>query len=77
MEHSKLFGVIQVSGADAAKFLQGQLTNDINSLSNQDMIYAAYLNPKGRMLASFIITQDIEKNYLLICPEDIIEYLYL
>ena len=51
-------GLLEISGADAVTFLQGQVTNDVNLLSGQDNIsyahYSAYCNPKGRMLALFL-----------------------
>ena len=51
-------GLLEISGADAITFLQGQVTNDVNLLSGQDNVsvahYSAYCNPKGRMLALFL-----------------------
>src|SRR5215212_8299756 len=43
-------GVLAVSGADRASWLQGLLTNDIESLKDGDVQYAAYLTPQGRMI---------------------------
>ena len=48
-------GRIAVGGADRAVYLQGLLTNDIESLSSGDGCYAAYLTPQGRMLADMQI----------------------
>lgn len=45
--------VIRASGADAASFLQGQLSNDFLLLPANQWQLAAYCSPKGRMLASF------------------------
>jgi tRNA-modifying protein YgfZ len=45
--------VIRASGADAASFLQGQLSNDFVLLPANRWQLAAYCSPKGRMLASF------------------------
>ena len=51
-------GLLEISGADAVTFLQGQVTNDVNLLVGKDNIshahYSAYCNPKGRMLALFL-----------------------
>jgi folate-binding protein YgfZ len=47
-------GLLQLSGDDAASFLQGQVTNDVNLLSGNNAHYSAYCNPKGRMLALFL-----------------------
>jgi len=48
---------IQVSGADAKTFLQGQLTNDIALINTHSSQLSGYCNPKGRLLALFRITQ--------------------
>ena len=45
------YGLLQVTGQDAAEFLQGQLTNDIRQVSLSHSQLSAYCNPKGRMLA--------------------------
>ena len=42
---------IKVEGEDRAQFLQGQLTQDINLVSENKALYAGFCNPKGRMLA--------------------------
>jgi len=39
---------LRVSGADAAGFLQGQFTNDLNTLSGDDAVYGLWLNVKAR-----------------------------
>jgi folate-binding protein YgfZ len=43
-------GVLAVSGADRAAWLQGLLTNDVDALKDGDTQYAAYLTPQGRMI---------------------------
>lgn len=45
--------LIAVQGADAAKFLQGQLTNDIGAVTDGRSQISAYCSPKGRTLAIF------------------------
>jgi tRNA-modifying protein YgfZ len=42
-------GVISVTGADAAEYLQGQVTNDVEALEPGDGQYAALLDRKGHM----------------------------
>jgi tRNA-modifying protein YgfZ len=44
-------GKLLVSGPDAAEYLQGQLTNDIEALAAGDGCYAALLDRKGHMQA--------------------------
>jgi tRNA-modifying protein YgfZ len=46
-------GLIAASGADAETFLQGQLTNDIRTLTPAHTHLSGHCSPKGRMLASF------------------------
>src|SRR5918995_7496975 len=44
-------GWLRVTGADAASFLHGVLTNDVASLRAGQWCYAAYLTPQGRMVS--------------------------
>ena len=43
-------GVLAVSGADRATWLQGLLTNDLDTLKDGEVQYSAYLTPQGRMI---------------------------
>jgi tRNA-modifying protein YgfZ len=43
-------GKLALSGADAATFLQGQVSNDVEGLAPGTGCYAAFLTPKGKML---------------------------
>jgi len=66
-------GIASVTGDDAHEFLQGQLSNDIQQLSqNQPHQLSAYCNPKGRMLAMFHILK-LETGYALIAPRSILD----
>jgi folate-binding protein YgfZ len=44
-------GKIEVTGAEAAEYLQGQLTNDVEALEPGEGCYAALLDRKGHMQA--------------------------
>lgn len=44
--------LIKVSGQDNCKFLQGQLTTDINKLSDNHWSFAAQCDPKGKVISS-------------------------
>jgi folate-binding protein YgfZ len=62
MFHLKLDdrAVLQVKGEQAASFLQGLITNDINKLisNSQDALYALFLTPQGKIISdAFIITR--------------------
>ena len=65
-------GVIRAQGDEAAKFLHGQLTQDFAQLGPQQARLAAYLSPKGRMLASFIGCQRSATEVLLVCSRDLL-----
>ena len=45
-------GVLAVSGADRAAWLQGLLTNDVAALNEGEAQYAAYHTPQGRMITA-------------------------
>ena len=43
-------GKLALTGAEAKRFLQGQVSNDIEALTPGTGCYAAFLTPKGKML---------------------------
>ncbi|MEO7937194.1 MAG: folate-binding protein, partial [Burkholderiaceae bacterium] len=65
-------GVIRVEGADAATFLQGQLTQDFALLGMSEARLAAFCTAKGRMQASFIGLKRAHDDILLICNADLL-----
>ncbi|MGZ4959330.1 MAG: CAF17-like 4Fe-4S cluster assembly/insertion protein YgfZ [Methylomonas sp.] len=66
------FGVIAVTGDDRAKFLQGQLTCDINSLSESRASLTAFCNPKGRVISTLLVAKTAEA-FLLILPASLLD----
>ena len=48
-------GVVRVSGEDAASFLQGVLTNDVETLKPLEARYAALLSPQAKILFDFLV----------------------
>ena len=63
--------VLVTKGKDAETFLQGQITNDIKIIKNEEgAIYAGYCSPKGRLIAFFLIIK-AQDCYFLICPSSI------
>jgi folate-binding protein YgfZ len=48
-------GVLAVSGADRASWLQGLLTNDVEAIKDGGVQYAAYLTPQGRMISDMYV----------------------
>ena len=61
------FGLIQVSGSDAASFLQNLLSSDIRTLTPQHAQLSSLNTAKGRMLASFLIWHS-DGDYFLQLP---------
>ncbi len=52
-------GVLVVSGPDAAEYLQGQLTNDVEALEPGDGQYSALLDRKGHMQADMRVLRPV------------------
>lgn len=50
-------GVVSVAGADAAKLLQGLITNDINLVAARGAIHAGLLSPQGKILFDFFVVE--------------------
>jgi tRNA-modifying protein YgfZ len=48
-------GVVRVAGADARKFLQGLITNDIAKVDGGGAVHAAVLSPQGKILFDFFV----------------------
>ncbi len=65
-------GVIRARGADAAKFLQGQLTNDVASLDSSASRLAGFCSAKGRLQASFLIWKAAPDEFLLVCSASLL-----
>lgn len=55
MTHLGDRGVVSVTGPDAAKLLQGLVTNDLALLETQAAVYAGLLSPQGKILFDFFI----------------------
>ncbi|MGH6784424.1 MAG: YgfZ/GcvT domain-containing protein, partial [Sphingomicrobium sp.] len=62
-------GVVKVAGADAAKFLDGLITADLDKVAAGNARYAALLTPQGKIIADFIVVKAAEEDhYFLDCP---------
>jgi folate-binding protein YgfZ len=64
--------VIKVTGTDAAQFLQGQLTCNINELTESTSFFSAFCNAKGRVISTLLIIK-IADAFLLIMPNKLID----
>ncbi|MDO9150782.1 MAG: folate-binding protein YgfZ [Methylotenera sp.] len=65
-------GLLQIDGADAFNFLQGQVTNDVKLLNGSTAHYTGYCTPKGRMLAIFLAFSHHDHIHLQM-PRELIE----
>lgn len=61
------FKAISLTGEEQAKYLQGQVTCDVNSLAQEKLLTGAHCNAKGKVFSAFRL---IERNsaYLLLQP---------
>ncbi len=66
------WGVIRARGADAARFLHGQLTSDMLNLGGHRAVPAGFCSAKGRLQASFIAWQGADGEILLACAADLL-----
>lgn len=66
-------GHLLIRGPDAAKFLQGQVTCDINELDNAQVRLGAQCNQKGRVLISFTALKLAPELIALKLPRSMIE----
>lgn len=63
--------LLTVQGDNAASFLQGQLTCDLNEVTPSTYRPGAYCNLQGRVLA--LVDVLLAQNYQLILPKDLLE----
>lgn len=56
--------IVCISGPDAKKFLQGQLTCDLEKIKEHEWQLGAHCNPKGRVISLFHITLYKDSYYL-------------
>src|SRR2546423_4580530 len=55
---------LRVTGADAFRFLNGQITNDLGKASESAAIQASILNAKGKLNAHVFISKDNDAGFL-------------
>lgn len=66
------FGLIKIGGLDALKFLQGQLSCDLNLLNETQSSLGCCCDRKGRVLFSFRIYRK-DQEYYLYLPKSMLE----
>jgi folate-binding protein YgfZ len=66
------WGLIRAQGAEARKFLHGQLTQDVEQLPADTARLAGYCTAKGRLLATFVFWSAGPEEVLLACSADLL-----
>jgi folate-binding protein YgfZ len=64
-------GALRITGSDAERFLQGQLSNDLGRLSAQRSLLAGLHNPQGRTIALLRIVQLAPGDLLALLPREL------
>jgi folate-binding protein YgfZ len=65
-------GALRIAGADAVRFLQGQLSNDVTRLAPERALLAGYHNPQGRALALLRLVALADGELLALLPRELI-----
>jgi hypothetical protein len=64
--------VLMVSGKDADKLLQGQITCNVNDVTGIKSSLGALCNPKGRAITTFLLVKTGE-DFLIVLPVELLE----
>jgi folate-binding protein YgfZ len=64
-------GVVRVRGPDAARFLQGQLSNDLTRLDSKSSLLAGYHTPQGRTIAVLRLVYWDEGDIVAVVPREL------
>ena len=66
------FSTLVIAGDDAANFMQGQFTNDVMQVDEDNSQLNAFCNKKGRMIANFRLFKH-QQNYFLSLKSDLVD----
>jgi len=66
-------GVLRIRGADAERFLQGQLSNDLARLEREGALTAGFHNPQGRTIALLRLLRVNAGDILAVLPRELAE----
>jgi hypothetical protein len=64
-------GAVRIAGADAVRFLQGQLSNDLGRVSAERSALAGLHNPQGRTIALLRIVHLAPNDFLALLPREL------
>jgi folate-binding protein YgfZ len=70
-ETAVTLAVLRFRGPDAASFLQGQLSNDVESLADGALQLAGYHNPQGRVIALLRLARLGREELLAQLPQEL------
>ncbi len=65
-------GILKIAGNDAAKFLQGQLTCNINNITETQSSLGALCTPQGRAITTFILAKTTDA-FLMVLPKELLD----
>lgn len=66
------YRLIDISGVDAEKYLQGQLTCDVAKIEVGSQTLTAHCDPKGKMSALFRLYRHAPEQFFAIMPTDLL-----
>ncbi|VAW54528.1 tRNA-modifying protein YgfZ [hydrothermal vent metagenome] len=66
------FNTLVIAGDDAKKFMQGQFTNDVELVNENNSQLNAFCNNKGRMIANFRLFKH-QQNYFFSVKNNLVE----
>ncbi len=72
MIHLNQYKVIEIEGADAQQFLQGQLTCDVTKLEIGKQTLAAHCDPKGKVSGLWRLYRQLDNQFLMIIHQDLL-----
>ncbi len=66
------FGIIEIRGADAIDFCHAQFTSDVKNMKPDQRRFSAWCNPKGQVIANFLLIR-LKERLLLFMPAEMVE----
>lgn len=67
------FSALEVAGPDAQKFLQGQLSCDVNAVNDNHASLGSHCNPQGRMVSNFRLYRPELDKFVLVMRNSLLE----
>lgn len=67
------FSALEVAGPDAQKFLQGQLSCDVNQANETQACLGSHCNPQGRMVSNFRLFRPEPEKFVLVMRNSLLE----